>query len=420
MTQEKVNTAFVVPSWYYWNNPVKQQPLTQLYLATILERFTNANIDLIDLRGNPKIKIPEKDIFFYSFTSPDFQEMINLSKRLRDKYPKAKHVAGGIHTSWYPKESLKFFDSVVVGEGEEALIEIIQNHPKLERIYKRKSDKVYPFPKRHFLPEERVIVDDLFKSEEIRATTAFFSHGCPYQCGFCANYNPRKINRNSLNKIIEEIDYLKSEYQIKGLSLTDDVCIPLKESYALEYLNEIKKKGIKWRGQTRAGIPKHILKLARESGCLELTFGVESASQNVLDIVNKKIKLETIKSTVKDCKEVGIKTQITLINGLPGESKNIIELTKFFVQEVNPNYTLLCSLVVYPGSPFFNNPKKYGIKSIDANYENHQVLIHRFKDTEINKKNTLNFKYSNGFSEKKILDNLFELQDFLIEGGYNK
>ena len=59
---EKLETTFVVPSWYYWNNPVKQQPLTQLYLATVIEQFTNANIDLTDLRENPNIEIPKKDL----------------------------------------------------------------------------------------------------------------------------------------------------------------------------------------------------------------------------------------------------------------------------------------------------------------------------------------------------------------------
>lgn len=416
-----VKSSFIIPSWNYWNNPIKQQPLTQLYLSTILEEFTDTKIDLIDLRSNDKKEVSERDLFFYSFTSPDVKEMISLSTEIKQKYPHSKHIAGGVHTSYYPKMMSNYFDAVVIGKGEESIIGIIQDYHK-GRIkpvyeYESKPNNYYPFSRRDFLPKERIIAS-LFKSREIPSTTASFSQGCPYKCGFCANFDPQRISRSPLDKIVREIEYLKSNYNIKGISLTDDVCIPLNEKQAQVYLEEIGKTGINWRGQTRIGIPENILRLAKQSGCLELAFGVESASQECLIIVNKKINLNTVRDTIEKCRKVGIWSQICLINGLPFEPENIVDLTKKFVKETNPNSVVLCSLVVYPGSDLFNNPHRYDIKSIDTDYTQHHVLINRFKEEK--KNNSLNFKYGSGFSEEKILANLFELQNYLISEGYNK
>jgi len=379
-------------------------------------------VDLIDLRGNPNLEIPERDIYFYSVISPDFLELMDLSSKIRSRYPASVHIAGGIHISFYPQEVKKCFDSIAIGAGEELFDVIVDDYKKgaLLPIYQKKSNQFRIIPRRHYLPRDRV-VSSLFKSRpEIRSTTAFFSKGCPFLCGFCANYEPHQLHRKTNDSIIAEIDYLKSEYAIEGLSLTDDVCIPLNESHALEYLERIKRANIYWRGQTRAGVSKKTLAKAREAGCLELAFGIESASPDVLKIIDKRINIATLKQAVKDCKDVGIWVQISMINGLPGEPANVVEITKSFIDEVNPDSTLLCSLVIYPGSPFFINSEKYGITGIDTDYRKYQVLISRFKDADINRQNRLNFRYVEGFSEEQILEHLFELQDFLIERGYNR
>ena len=416
-----IRASFIVSSWYYWINPIKQQPLTQLYLATLLDENADVDVGLIDLRGNPNIEIPERDIYFYTIISPDFQELIDLNAQIRNKYPAAVHVAGGIHASFYPHEVKRYFDSVVIGDGEEIFNIILEDYKKgsLLPIYKNSSKKFQTMPKRHFIPKERVI-SSLFKSRpEIRATTAFFSKGCPFLCGFCANYEPHQLYRKTIDNIIAEIDYLKSEYSIEGIALVDDICIPLAENQADEYLKRVRHANIYWRGQTRAGVPQKILAKAREAGCLELAFGAESVSPEVLKIIDKRVEIATLKQTIKDCKDVGIWVQICLINGLPGEPENVVEITKEFINEVNPNSVVLCSLLVYPGSPFFINPKKYGITRIDMDYRKYQVVISRFKDIDTNRRN-LNFRYENGFSEEQIIEHLLELQNFLTDEGYNK
>ena len=277
----------------------------------------------------------------------------------------------------------------------------------------------YPFPKRHFLPTEKIISDNLFKTDNIRSTTAQFSFGCPFVCSFCANYNRGTIRRNSLEKISEEIDYLKSEYEIEGLSLQDEICIPRDSK---EYLDMLKSKNIKWRGQVRADVSEDTIRHAKESGLVELSIGLESCDQNVLNLADKRIKIEDVEKMIGYCKKYDIKTRVYLLNGLPGEDETIVKKTIDFLSKNNPDLVLLSSLQPYPGSPIERNPKKYGIKWISHEWDKFNHLVCRFKDSDDNPENAVPFEYEEGkgLSRKQIIDNMLNLQSYLRERGMNK
>ena len=208
----------IVPSWKYWHQPLRAQPLTALYLATILED-NGAEVSITDFRDGEKV-VEEADYYLYTICSPDLDECQGLAKKIKNEYPDSIHVAGGPHASIF-KQDLDGFDISVAGPGEEFLYGLAR------------SNKRVPFPKRHFLPDEKIVNDSLFKTDKIRSTTAQFSFGCPYACSFCANYSRGPIRRNSLEDISDEIDYLKSEYGIEGLSLQDEVVIPFKRKEAV-------------------------------------------------------------------------------------------------------------------------------------------------------------------------------------------
>lgn len=433
-----ISVGLVISSWFYWNKPFVHQPLTQLYLATLIdEHFKGAKVQaqVIDLRGLKKefmsYHIPECDLFLYSVTSPDYFEVKFLVEELKHKYPKAKHVAGGAHVNIFPEESSAVFDTIVVGKGERSVIELINDFQNghLKRIYNLKRDvnfTTYPFPRRDYLPKAAVVNTTLFKSRNIRSTSALFARGCPFRCNFCANLNPHKIQIQKFIKIKQEIEYLKKEYLIEGIALKDEVCIPINEEEAVSYLETVGSTNVKWKGQTRVGVSSRLIKLARESGCLELALGIESASQQVLDIANKKIKLDEVKNSIEICKKNGIRVQMCLIIGLPGEPQDIVSITKSFIEDTQPDVVMLAGFCPYPGSPVFNNPEYYGIKWIDHDYSKHSHLLHRFKDNNDDMETGIPFEYypknrwGKAFSRQEILNNLLELQDFLIEKGLNK
>ena len=87
----------VIPPWKYWHNPLKVQPLWELYYATLIkERFPQADVNLIDLRESesdePGFSIPESDIYFYwIMKSADAFDVYDKVRILREAYPKSIH-----------------------------------------------------------------------------------------------------------------------------------------------------------------------------------------------------------------------------------------------------------------------------------------------------------------------------------------
>ena len=415
-----VKVNFVIPSWHYWKEPLRAQPLTQMYLATILGE-EGVDIEFTDFRDGPK-DVSKADIYFHTLASPDYKEVKNIIKNIRKKYPKSKHVAGGPHPSILPLQTTGF-DAIVVGRGEESIKRIVNDFPNIQKVYKSNAPGDYPFPKRHFLPKEKIINDNLFKTDNIRSTTAQFSFGCPFACSFCANYTRGPIKRNSLEKISDEIDYLKKEYGVEGLSLQDEICIPTYVySGSEEYLDLLKSKNIKWRGQVRADVSKDIVKRAKESGLVELSFGLESCDQNVLDLANKHIKIEDVEKVISYCKEYDVKTRIYLLNGLPGEDKSIVQKTKNFIEKNSPDLVLLSSLQPYPGSPIADNPEKYKIKWVSKDYDKFNHLLCRFEDSKDNPEDAVPYEFEDGegLSRKQIMSNMLELQSYLRGRDMNK
>ncbi len=415
-----MKTNFIIPSWKYWKDPIRAQPLTQMYLATILEE-EGVETKITDLRDGPK-DISKADIFFYTVASPDLKEVQGIVRDLREKYPDSKHVVGGPHPSIFPY-STKGFDAVVIGRGEESIKRIVQDFPNLDLQYSLEVKDSYPFPKRHFLPEEKIVQESLFKTDDIRSTTAQFSFGCIFDCSFCANYNRKDgMRRNDLEQISDEINYLKEEYGIEGLSLQDEIAIPLHPKEAVEFLEMMKTKDIKWRGQIRAMRDPYILGLAKESGLVELSFGLESVNENVLKLANKRINIGDVVKTLEACKNLDIKTRIYLLNGLPGEGEDIVDETKLWIVKNKPDLVLLSSFQPYPGSPIEQNPERYGIDWISKDYDKFNHLLCRFEDSEDDIANAVPYRFGpgKGLTRNQIANNLLKLQSFLRERGVNK
>jgi len=432
-----ITVGLIVGSWYYFHRPKVHQPLTLFYLATILEETfgpDRVSCRIVDLRGTDPERvaneIPECDLYLYSVSSPDFPEIAALVSGLRHRYPRARHAAGGIHVRVFPGESSAVFDSIIPGQGEYSLVslveDLIENRP-LQTVYDRPTEKdlaAWPFPRRDFLPAELIVNDRLFKSTRIRGTTALFSRGCPYRCRFCANLEPGRITRRSLSAIRREIEYLQKEYGIEGLSLYDEISIPLSGRQARPLLEMIGETGISWRGQARIGTPPELLQLARECGCLELSMGVESASERVLEIVEKQITLDDVRRTVDRCREYDIWVQLGLVLGLPGEPPDIVELTRDLIEELAPDVVMLAAFCPYPGSPIASDPGFYGIRWLDPDYRHYAHLVYRFEEED--RTIGLPFEYETvnrwgpTFSREEILANLYELQSFLRERGLNR
>jgi len=436
-----IKIGFIFPSSDYLFDPFRGDPHAHFQILTVLEWYFGKKVDLslIDLRGIKKefaiYHIPECDVYLHSVYTLDYNEQSAIVKNLRERYPEAKHIAGGPHAAVFQKECLKTFDALIVGDGEKTVIQAIKDilNSKLKKIYKQDTVidiNLYPYPKRKFLPEATIARKGLLTLknkkgfDQLLSTTVIFSRGCPYQCAFCAMPQIKErapgVRYRKPKFIAEEIEYLKKDYGMQGISLLDEIGIPPNPKDARAHLEAIGKTNIVWKAQCRAdGITPELAKLASEAGCITMCLGAESVCQKSLDLINKKISVEKTRESIKLLKNNGIECRLYMIIGLPGEPDDIVEKTWSFIKETSPDMVYLSLLTVRPGTIMYNNPQKFGIKNITTDWSKTMHMHGRYE----NEIPTLTFEYDKkapwgkSLSNKKIVNNYLELQRRLKEHG---
>lgn len=434
-----IKVGFILPSSEYLFDPFRGDPFTHLHILTILEDKFGDRISahLIDLRGIKKEfiiqHVPECDVYLHSVYTLDYNEQKTIVSKLREQYPKAIHIAGGPHINTFPEESAQIFDVLILGEGEETIVQAIEDLQKtnIQKVYRQTSHidiNNYPYWNRKFLSKSAVLKKNFMTLkrqkgfDQLSATTVMFSRGCPYHCHFCALDYARKgspgIRYRNPDLVEKEIEYLKQEYSVQGLCLTDEICFPLNSKAAIQHLEAIGRTGVVWRGQCRVdGITSELARLARESGCVALGLGVESVSQRSLDIINKKIRIERAKETIRLLKENGIEARIYVIIGLPGEPTDIVDLTWSFIEEVKPDLVYLSLFTIRPGTEVFSHPEKFGIKQINTDWTKTMHMYGRHSDETP----SLTFEYHEqtpwgpSIPGDQIIKNYMELQKRLWE-----
>ena len=438
-----IDVGFIFPSNDYVKNPFRFDPHTHFQILSVLENCSGSRVNpkLIDLRGIGKefarYHIPECDVYLYSLFTLDYKEQKTIHDELKEIYPKSKHIAGGPHVSCFKEDVLKSFDSVVLGDGENSIIQAIDDASagSLKKVYEQNSPidiNEYSFPRRHFLPPSTVGRRNIMKLrnkegyENLLGTSVIFSRGCPYNCSFCAMPQIRKYNAGVRYReprlVTEEILYLKEEYGIEGLLLLDEIGIPLAKKQAIAHLKAIGEGGVVWRGQCRVdGITPELARLAYESNCVAMGLGAESASQRALDMANKKIGVEKSKETIKILKQNGIETKIYMIIGMPGEPEDIVEKTWKFIEETKPEQVYLSLFTARPGTDVYENPGKYGIEYITSDWDK---LNHMFgRQEQVDYIPELSFRYAKrtpwgeGQSSDKIVSNYVTLRERIAENG---
>ena len=429
-----MNISFIVPSWHYFHDPFRLQPYWEMYYATILKKQLSPmhNINICDLRGMGKDnfsdvvkKIPPADFYIYwIMKSGDALEIYSIVKHLKSINQDSLHIAGGTHVDMLPNECEKYFDKIITGPGEKTFFEAItdNNNAKKRYVgnYNTEPFSETDYPDRSFLKPEQVISDKMFiKYGNPKATMVYFSRGCFYRCSYCVYNVPNTLQVKSKSKMLDELKYLKDNYQIKAVLLKDEIAINPKMDLFNNQIEALGESGLMWRGQTTSIAKYEQLKLAKESGCVELSVGVETIDSGVMKIINKQWQNEkSIGEFIENAKKVGIKVKMCLIFGLPGEPRNIVEKTQNFIKKHSPDYVSLSGFCPLPGSPIFKDPKKYGIKYINNDWSKHAHLLYRFSDEE---EVGIPFEYEKSaewgptFSRKEIMENIRTTQRWLEE-----
>ena len=341
----------------------EQPPIGLLYLAAYLEKYSH----VVKIVNQPCGENYETAIEEFK---PDFVGITGTTRTIMDGYNCAtycKHkgiwtVIGGIHATAIPQEALRFADTVVIGEGEKAFLEIIKN-PQKGIMQGEPLDNLdeLPIPAWHLINMEYYCTRNegiLSFAMNSRIGCLLTSRGCPYKCTYCYNsFRKSKIRYSSPEKVIEEIKHLITNYKVNVICFLEDNFfvnkVRLKKICKL-----IKKNNLKfiWSANGRVdNVDEKILKIVHEAGCVQIAFGMESGSQRILDILKKGTTIEHAKHAIEICDKEGIIISASFMFNTPTETIEDIMMTVNFIKDNNIDGPIgFCITIPFPGTEIWN------------------------------------------------------------------
>ncbi len=306
----------------------------------------------------------DADIIGFSCTSPQFKHGVELAKQIKNKNNCI--IFGGIHPSALPDLVLKEgpVDAVVIGEGEEAMLKLVQDFSAGKVIKKATYTSEYiadldemPFPERKTIKNERNI-DQAFRDGGERITSVLSSRGCPFQCTFCSSHTLWGHNTRfrSAANIIKEVEELVRDWNIQFLKFSDDTFTASKKN-VLDFCRLKTEKGISLQFGANAHvntIDDELLKSLANSGCRELWYGVESGSPRILKLMHKATDIDRIKRIFKLTKDYGIHTRAYFLLGMPEETLEDIKMTEKLCDELQPDAVGFTLLSPFPCNEYYD------------------------------------------------------------------
>jgi radical SAM superfamily enzyme YgiQ (UPF0313 family) len=173
-----------------------------------------------------------------------------------------------------------------------------------------------------------------------------------------------KFRGRSPKNVVDELEWLKNEYGAEGISFHDDT-LTLDKKRIVDICDELiaRKINLPWGCQTRVDtVSPEILAKMHKAGCNEVSFGVESGCQRILDAVHKKFELTQAEKAIKWAKKEGLFVAVSTIIGYPGETKESMQLTSELMQRIEPDDAWLCIATPYPGTELRALVEKAGWK----------------------------------------------------------
>jgi magnesium-protoporphyrin IX monomethyl ester (oxidative) cyclase len=379
------------------------------YIASYAENNGHI-IDVWDIYGKQtgfeQVKIELSEIDFSAYDVIGITGIVNqylyikeLAKLIK-QYSSIKIVLGGPLASYSWKTILiqTAIDICVIGEGEKTFLDILNgvNLSQIDGIIYKSDEKVIinkerdlirniddiGFPAFHLFDMEfyathtgmMQIIRPNFKNE--RTMALITSRGCPYNCKFCSK-SVKGTRMKSLDFLFKEIEFYIKEFKIKAIHFVDELLLVNKKRF-IEFCHRIKKYGIVWDCQGRINhVDENLLRNMVAANGVCIGFGIESASQKILDAMDKRIKSKDIERILLICQQIQLPVKLQLIFGYPGENwKTLNETISLFKKIRLPGrrFTVITPL---PGSILYEEAKLDGFigKQDSDNMTEEEYLI---------------------------------------------
>jgi anaerobic magnesium-protoporphyrin IX monomethyl ester cyclase len=293
-------------------------------------------------------------------------EIAQIAKQLN---PEVKIVFGGIGASLLWEHLLTHFteiDFVVIGEGEYTFLNLIKwierGEEKLPKNIKgiafKENGKVVKTEEADLQPDLDKLPNPAhyFAYQHLSST-----RGCAWSCTFCGSpqFWGHKIRFRSPENFVEELEMLY-EKGIRFFYISDDTFTTNKKR-VIEICKMIMEENLKitWFAISRVDhVDEEILYWMRKAGCIQISYGVESGSEKIRNLLNKKIKRDQIKKAFSLTVQYGILSRAYFIYGSPGETWDTIQETLDLIHEIKPLSMIVYILDIFPGTQLYADLQK--------------------------------------------------------------
>jgi radical SAM superfamily enzyme YgiQ (UPF0313 family) len=319
---------------------------------------------------------------------------VTIARLIKKALPETIIIVGGPHISSMGSETMERFkelDYAVNGEGEKTLMDLltaIENNTPINEVpgilyrdgpfikttpgkaINRVLDEL-PFPAWDLLPDfPKAYKPAIYDFPRGPVATIAASRGCPFHCRFCdtSTFGSR-VRHYSPEKVFEMMKHLNETYGVRHIMFVDDLFLASKVRVT-ELCNMLLDSGLKmtWSCTARVDTVKpDVLNIMKKAGCWEISFGLETGSNEMLKKMDKLAEIEKSEQAVKWTADAGIRTKGLFMLGYPGETNETIDMTKDFVRRIPMTIMNLTKFTPYPGSPIYRD--LYGTNIRDDHWE---------------------------------------------------
>ena len=273
---------------------------------------------------------------------------------------------GGMHASAVPDEALQYVDCVVVGEADGVWHQVVEDFQAgtLQEMYQG------PLPSCVGLVKpRRDLLDPRYRTASVQT-----SRGCPFDCEFCTV--TQFFGRTYRLRPVEEVlDELESIPQARVFFVDDNIIGSGQRSFrrARELFQGIIDRKIRkmWSAQASVNLldDPELMRLASESGCTSLFFGIESISPSTLRQMNKGINAEKTTSAYKagfrQLQRLGITSTGAFILGNDSDTEETPEDTYRFAKKIGVDVFQTSLLTPFPGTRLYRRIQDEGRLILD-------------------------------------------------------
>ena len=312
-----------------------------------------------------------------------------LSKQIKKYTPDALVLAGGsLCTAGELLLRNSDIDIVCIGEGEKVITDIVEairsnkDFALISNILLKRGRDIISTRRESPMDIDSISFPawDLFEMDQytknsylvptnVPSITMITERGCPFNCTFCYRNFGRKTRHRNVNNVIEEIKTVIDRYGIGHIDFLDEI-FNVNPIQVKELCKNIIHEGIKitWRciGRTDL-VDKETLEIMYGAGCKWIGYGIESGSQEMLNRMNKRQKIENVDKSIALSRKVGMIVTGTFIIGMPGETEQTIQESREFFKR-NEIFNIPFFPVPYPGTILYEECKGRGLISNEESY----------------------------------------------------